>query len=179
MARGRVKPPDQLTGHRDTPGRERTGLITLRAPDEVTIPPMPMKATDTGMVPLHDDAIAVWDSFWRSPLSKLVDLDGDMAALKRWILAWDEWVELKADFDKAPISAGSTGQDRLNPLATRIATVEDTIAKYEDRFGMTPMARFRLGIALGQAAGSLEDLMRSLGAGGEGEEEDEWHEEAP
>ena len=160
----RQKPVDQLKGHRKVPGREKPGgLVVLQAPDQPQIPPSPRV--------LHERAQLTWDRYWRSPLPQIVDLDSDMPVLERWILSVHEWWTLKADFDDEPITAGSRGQLRANPLEKRIASLEAEIRRFEDDFGMTPKARMRLGIAFaGPPTGGLSGLIPEDDA----EDEDEW-----
>ena len=46
----------------------------------------------------------------------------------------------------------------MNPAARELATLDGRLLALEDRFGITPLARMKLGIAIGEAARSLEDL---------------------
>ena len=54
------------------------------------------------------------------------------------------------------------GQPVLNPLAPYLATLEATIARAEQELGLTPMARAKLGIVIGQEALTADALNRSL-----------------
>jgi P27 family predicted phage terminase small subunit len=57
---------------------------------------------------------------------------------------------------------GSKGQQVLNPLARAVATFDAEIRALEDRFGLTPQARARLGVVFGEAHRSLEQINREL-----------------
>lgn len=50
-----------------------------------------------------------------------------------------------------PLVTGSTGQLVSNPLVNQITLLTREIVHYEEHFGMTPLARMRLGIAIGEA----------------------------
>jgi P27 family predicted phage terminase small subunit len=161
MSTGRQKPADQLKGNPHSAGATRGALTILapRDPDSIIIPPTPVRLNGDAVEP---GAAFAWDRWWSSDLSQIVDLQSDMLAMERWILAVDEWLRLKLIIDEQPTTEGSTGQLRVNPLATRLKEVEAVISKYEDQFGMTPMSRMRLGIKLGEAAASLSALLDDL-----------------
>ena len=57
---------------------------------------------------------------------------------------------------------GSQGQPVLNPLGRQLSSSDAESRQLEDRFGLTPMARLRLGVQIGTAARSLDDLNRQL-----------------
>jgi len=67
--------------------------------------------------------------------------------------------------DKAPLVKGSHGQLMLNPLNRRIRELSEEIAKVSDRFGMNPMARWRLQFTVSEAGKSTEDLLKMLNEG--------------
>ncbi len=113
-----------------------------------------------------------WASFWRSPLAKTVVPDTDMPALNRLWRLYEECDTLANGVKRKRMVMGSQGQPVLNPLHTRLASVETEIRQLEDRFGLTPLARLKLGVVLGDAARSLDDLNAEI------EEADE-EEQAP
>jgi hypothetical protein len=57
---------------------------------------------------------------------------------------------------------GSQGQYVLNPLYRQMVTLETEIRNLEDRFGLSPMARLKLGVTFGDAARSLADINANL-----------------
>ena len=65
--------------------------------------------------------------------------------------------------DRLPLTTfGSTGNWALQPRLRLEERLSREIMAYEDRFGMTPLSRMRLGIAIGQAAESLDGLRERL-----------------
>jgi hypothetical protein len=75
-----------------------------------------------------------WAAYWRSPLSKLVQLDADLPGLRHLFNLYN-W-------------RSQNGYDRH---------VNAEILRYEDRFGLSPKARLSLGITVDDkpAAGTL------------------------
>lgn len=57
---------------------------------------------------------------------------------------------------------GSTGQPRLNPLASYAAEREKAILAYEERYGLNPQARLKLGISTAQARMTAAQLNATL-----------------
>ena len=50
----------------------------------------------------------------------------------------------------------------INPLSNYIAVVEGKIERIEEKFGLTPLDRMRLGISFGEAHRSLADMNADL-----------------
>ena len=106
-----------------------------------------------------------WESFWRSTVSQAVDYVSDRPRLERWIRWLDEWERTYRKLRKAElVTTGSMGQQRLNPLARYLALCEDAIQKAEHDLGLSPMARLKLGITLGQARTTLAEFRAGLDA---------------
>lgn len=103
-----------------------------------------------------------WLVFWSSPVSKMVDLDSDMPALERLFFLYDERLRASRGFRRQRMVEGSQGQSVVNPLAKLLKDFDAEIRQLEDRFGLTPMARMRLGFTFGEAAGSLTNLNKIL-----------------
>jgi hypothetical protein len=61
----------------------------------------------------------------------------------------------------------------LNPLLKHVAALDGEIRQLEDRFGLTPLARLRLGVTFGEAHRSLADLNRALIEEVDGDVEDD------
>ena len=89
-------------------------------------------------------------------------IDADRGGLERWIRYVDEWARVRRAFVSSRVVEGSTGQPVLNPLAGYIRQLEDAIHRLEERYGLTPYARTRLGIAVGQAKLTAQALNRQL-----------------
>lgn len=87
-----------------------------------------------------------------------MDLDADGGALRHWILGVDEREKLRAATVRAPLVKGSREQLMLNPLFRRLRDLNREIARAEEHFGMTPLARLRLGVTFLQEQAAKEDL---------------------
>lgn len=116
-----------------------------------------------------------WAEFWRSDVAGLV-LDADRPALDRLFGMIDLRERMLRSGMAEPFSTGSTGQLVVHPAMKEVASLDARIQTLEDRFGITPAARLKLGIVLGAAAKSLEDLNASFTSGdtdeAEGDDED-------
>jgi P27 family predicted phage terminase small subunit len=99
--------------------------------------------------------LCVTESFW-------ILKPGDLAGLERWIVSVDEWARAMRALRRQRIVEGSTGQPALNPLASYVASREAAIMDAEEKYGMTPMGRLKLGIAVGQAKLTAAELNRAL-----------------
>ena len=110
-----------------------------------------------------------WTAFWRSEAAALV-LAADLPALERLFELRDERTRCMRAARKARVVAGSTGQPSLNPLYRHVSTLDGEIRQLEDRFGLAPLSRLRLGVTFGEAARSLADL--NAAAAGAAPEED-------
>lgn len=102
-----------------------------------------------------------WTNFWTSEISGLV-LDADRPALHRLFEMYDQRERLMRAYRSKPFTKGSTNQTVVHPAAKEIASVDSRIQSLEDRFGITPAGRLKLGIILGAAAKSLEEMNRDF-----------------
>ena len=154
MAGKRQRPVDRLQDRRPqrTAGRD----IAIKRDDTRPIP-IPPPA-------LRKVAKDAWLAFWRSPMASLVEDDSDMDALRDWAWCVSERDRLQAMVKKQSLVKGSMGQLVVNPLSKLVADYTRRIAQYRDQFGMTPLSRMRLGIAVGEAHDILSDLTASLGS---------------
>lgn len=117
-----------------------------------------------------------WTTFFESPVAGLVDRHSDLPALGRLFVFYDEAGRADRAFRKQPFIEGSQGQPVVNPMGGRSLALEPHIRALEDRFGLSPLARLKLGVKFGEAARSLDELNRSLNDHdsddeGEGEED--------
>jgi hypothetical protein len=145
MAGKRQKPPSELVYRRG--GRAKPLVPVMSA----GVAPPPPEG-------LEDHAVAVWSAFWASRVSGAVDLVADGEALHHWILSVDERDKLRAATTRAPLVKGSHEQLMLNPLFRRMRELNRDIARAEEHFGMTPLARLRLGVTYLQEQAAKEDL---------------------
>jgi hypothetical protein len=87
----------------------------------------------------------------------------------RWITYHDELFRLWREYRSRRIVEGSKGQPVVNPAFEAALKLEREIARVEERFGLTPLDRMRLGISFGEARRSLADINEDLDDG-DGEE---------
>lgn len=123
-------------------------------------------------------SIERWEAYWRSQVAKIARDSGgiDLPGLHRWILNVDEWTRAMRSLRRKRVVLGSMGQPTLNPLAGYLAQREAAIREAENAYGMTPIARLRLGIAVGQAKLTAQALNAQLEApdDADGELPDGW-----
>ena len=130
----------------------RSNVLALRPDDQIiTVPQAP-----TGLLKATKER---WEAFFNSDLAKAVE-EVDLAALERLFRYYDQWARYEAIVRKKPTTEGSKGQVRANPLAQRMKDIEATITRLEDAFGITPLARMKLGIAVGTARLTAAEINR-------------------
>jgi P27 family predicted phage terminase small subunit len=133
--------------HRKAPGtahgHRRHDFVVLAGGRQAPVPRPP-----TGLLVRSQRR---WEAFWRSEVAQVIDLGSDLPALRRWIQASDEFertVGLIAGTGR--LVQGSMGQPVLNPLYGLLRDLHAQITRAESEFGMTPMARLRLGLSIGE-----------------------------
>lgn len=114
-----------------------------------------------------------WSEIWQSPLAAYWDRSSDLRPLRRLFSLYDKLAKFERVGLKDPLSRGSTGQRILHPMLKEADEMRKQILALEQQFGMTPMARLKLGIALGEAAKSLEQLNADLFDDDDGADADE------
>jgi len=88
-----------------------------------------------------------WNDFWSSPLAgPQVMKPTDAPALRRLFDLRDRLTKAFDEMDLEPIVVGSTGQPTMSPWAAEIHRLEGAVSKLEDKFGLTPLARLKLGV---------------------------------
>ena len=159
-----------MTGRRQrasgtTQGHQPQGLrrtaVRLRLEPAPAVTPAPPRALD-GESELLPEVRELWAELWRSPVAGAVDLRADAARLRRLFQAIDERLIVSAAVARNRLVAGSRGQPRLNPLVAYEAQLTREIERAMEHFGMTPLARFRLGIEAGDAAHALARMRERL-----------------
>ena len=151
---GRASARGTTQGHRGAPA-------ALRLDPAPALTPTPPRALD-GESELLPEVRELWAELWRSPVAGAVDLRADAARLRRLFQAIDERVIVAAAIARNRLVAGSRGQPRLNPLVGYEARLTREIERAMEHFGMTPLARFRLGIEAGEAAHALARMGERL-----------------
>ena len=105
-----------------------------------------------------------WVAFWDSELgqSPAIRRDTDLGVIERLWQLYDERDRAYQGYRRSRLVTGSQGQLVLNPLGRMYLDLEGKIQALEDRIGLSPMARLKLGITFGQAHASLDDLNRRM-----------------
>ena len=147
-------------------GRATADLGIVVAGPAREIPPVPHPRGGR----LSSETATAWVTFWGSELGVLV-ADADGPTVVRLFRLYDLRERFARVVVAEPMVAGSKGQPRVNPAAAELASLDGRIAALEDRFGLTPLARFRFGLTFGQAARSIEKL--NEGFGEDDDEEDD------
>lgn len=154
-------------GERGPAGRgqgHRRKLVSLPAPLPARRePPEPPAG-------ISKESVGEWDQYWASEVAFAVR-EADLPALRRLWLLRDEWGRCFRAFQRRRFVEGSTGQPVISPAANELHRIEADVRALEDRFGVTPASRLRLGLTGAQLTASLEELAGA--AGGEAEKTDE------
>lgn len=140
-------------------GRAERRTLRVVDPGE----PRPVPRCPDGLQP---GARRRWRAFWHSAVAAAIDLAADAEAIHRWAHCVSERERLQPLADKTPLVKGSTGQLTDNPLYGIIARYTKEIAYLEEHFGMTPLARMRLGLVATERENRVADLRRKLDGGG-------------
>jgi P27 family predicted phage terminase small subunit len=104
----------------------------------------------------------LWRKFWKSALAGAMEPESDTGAIVRLFTLYDERERAFRAYRRKRLIEGSQGQMVLNPMARAMSVFDAEIRQLEDRLGLTPRARLQLGIQLGEAAKSLQELNRML-----------------
>lgn len=156
MAGPPPKPDDRRQGRGERTSTKRAGVGLVALPGGKPEPP----SSPVGLLKATRED---WTEFWRSPLGSLV-VSADFPAVRRLFTLYDERSRAYSGYRRERLVLGGNKQQALNPLLAAMGMLDKEIRALEDRFGLTPMARLRLGVALGEAAKSLDELNRSLDA---------------
>ena len=141
-------PPKKPAERRHNSKTKDVGAVVALAPAQMARQyPMP----EPGWLP---EVVEAWHEFFSSPLAgPKVFKSTDLPALVRLFKYRDRLVHVMAQFEEQPTTTGSMGQDVLSPWAQEIHRLEAEIQKLEDRFGLTPLARLRLGVTFEEGIG--------------------------
>jgi P27 family predicted phage terminase small subunit len=120
---------------------------------DVTVPKPP-----SGMLAATRRA---WDRYWRSDVAT-VATDADRDLVERLFLLRDEHARVLRTLRSTGerMVSGSRQQPRLSPLFDLLFKLEGAIHTLETELGLSPLARARLGIAVGTAKLTAAELNR-------------------
>lgn len=112
----------------------------------------------------RESTVERWVGFWSSPLAQQVE-QSDLGSFRRLFWIYDELERLMEAIEQTGrVVAGSQGQPRPNPLYKQVEAFQAEARQLEDRFGLSPLARLRLGITFADAQTSLAGLNERLAA---------------
>jgi P27 family predicted phage terminase small subunit len=145
-------PPKPAERRQRRNARDVGNVLSVALPAR-PVPPMPVGL----LAPVR----AACAAFWASEQASLV-MPADHPALARLFALLDERERSARAARRQRLVEGSQGQVVLNPLLKYVSSLDAEIRQLEDRFGLTPLARLRLGVTFGEAHRSLADLNRAL-----------------
>jgi P27 family predicted phage terminase small subunit len=138
------KPPEKLQ-RRNKPKETDAQIIALNA------------KAPTAPKGLCNELKAEWKVLWKQPMAAHYT-DADMPMIKRLFRLKQQEIAHDEDGTAAPLTFGSTGQPQLNPHLKHAQALRSEILQLEDRLGLNPLAKMKLGIATGDAHKSLDDM---------------------
>jgi P27 family predicted phage terminase small subunit len=113
-----------------------------------------------------DDLLEVtcgeWLAFWTSALSEAVDQATDLPVVRRLFRMRDEYRRADRAHREQRVVEGSMKQPVPSPGWKMMKDLEGQMVALEDRLGLSPKARAQLGITIGAAKRTLDDLNRAL-----------------
>jgi len=120
-----------------------------------TLSPFEVPTTPFGLTQRSKDQ---WVAIWSAPIARVLnpDLDGD--TIEALLKLRDERDRNNRIGQKQRIVIGSQGQPVINPALGHAMAIQKEIRALEDRLGLNPKARLTLGILLGDATRSIEDV---------------------
>ena len=132
-----------------------------RHKDRARLVPLPSRHPEPPAAP--SDLLAWtrerWDVYWRSPVVAALD-EVDFPAVEAYFRTLDEWRRC-GDVDRErTFVPGSKGQPVLNPLLKRADKLVAMLPRLAAEIGASPLARLRLGVVVGHAARTLDDINR-------------------
>jgi P27 family predicted phage terminase small subunit len=138
--------------------RQRRGT-----PDVGALEPV-VRQVPSADVAWREATVERWVVFWGSALASQVE-PSDEGAFRRLFKLYDEiermWEAIEVT---GRVVEGSQGQPRPNPLYKQVQEFQAEARQLEDRFGLSPMSRLRLGITFADAQASLDGLNARLAA---------------
>ncbi len=149
---------------RKPPARRQRPSTPDLAPSVGGALPMPAPMSEW-----RDDVTAAWLELWSTSLAKHFQ-STDVPSLRRLFTLRSRLVDALANADAEPMITGSTGQSILSPWFAEAHRIEGEVERLEDRFGLTPQARLRLGVTLEEGlslAARNRELLEAYRAGQE------------
>lgn len=102
-----------------------------------------------------------WLDLWSSSLASTI-IETDLPALDRYFTTLDEHTRATRAYRRQRLVIGSKGQLAIHPMGKHARDLAVELRQMEDRFGLTPMSRLKLGHQWGSTAMTLDDLNKQL-----------------
>jgi hypothetical protein len=113
----------------------------------------------------------LWRAYWKSDVSVIARESDRLGICTRYFKLLDLHTRLHTalfpedDAGDAALElyvSGSTGQVKTNPVIDKLVLIEKQLLAMEGELGLTPLARARLGISVGEANEKAEQLNRRI-----------------
>ena len=146
--------------------RNRQPHLEVHSGTVPDIQPSNLPAVRSEMPPYPKSILKVtkqlWATYWQSEIA-VVATAVDLAIVERLHRRYDERERAYREVRKSGrLAIGSQGQKVLHPLLKYIDQCEQEIRQLEDRLGLSPHARLRMGATLAGAKRTLEQVNASL-----------------
>lgn len=115
----------------------------------------------------HEITVQQWEDYWDSDVAGAAE-EADLPLVYRLFRYRDEHTRLQMQWagmaDDERVTEGSNRKDalRLHPIADRMRHLEADMLKLEDRLGLSPLSRARLGIEVGNAQITWDQVNKKL-----------------
>ena len=140
------------------PAEQRQNRVTT----DVVVPLRSVQVRPEPESGWREGTVERWNFFWESKLASNVE-PSDEGALRRLFRLYDEIDRMwDAVEETGRVVEGSQKQPRPNPLFKQIETFQAEARQLEDRFGLSPMSRLKLGVTFADAHLSLASLNERL-----------------
>lgn len=144
----RPKAPDQRQGHPRTAAKP---LVPAAAPFSQERPEPPAHLGEVGLT--------VWEVVW--DYGAKVYQPADRLIIVRYCELQERRAEMMAALERdGYFSVGSQGQLVQHPAARILSDIEAKLVPLEDRLGLSPESRARLGIATVEAENKLQQFLK-------------------
>jgi len=156
----KAKAPDLRQGHNNTgvlADKEVVAVENILPPE---VPPLPGPLT---MLSLEDRAVAkmLWVDIWMMGHG-FYRADTDAYTIERYVSMQVRRERLMSMLnDEGFVTIGSQGQQVAHPAARLLLDIEGKLPNLEDRLGLSPEARLRLGLAAAETKSKLDAFMES------------------
>jgi len=106
--------------------------------------------------PYRSQAVGLWSDIWTAGRGFYM-VETDSYTIERYVTMQVRRSKLMATLEvDGWTSEGSQGQQILHPLARMLLDIETKLMPLEDRLGLSPEARLRLGLAVAETQSKLD-----------------------